>query len=80
MTRSLIQALVAIALAAAGTSQATTQKPEIKQLPRVVVTGKSLQSQQIAQLPRVVIEGRSLERQLAERTALAAAASTGKRI
>lgn len=67
-------AFIAItALAAAGLAQAAPQKV-VEQLPRVVVTGKSVQTV-IVQLPRVVIEGRSL----ASSTQLAAAKPTARR-
>lgn len=64
---NLIQALAATSLLATATfAAAGTQK--IEQLPRVVITGKSVQSQQVVQLPRVVVEGRSL---LSQQTRLA---------
>lgn len=70
MQARLIQVAAALVLATVGSAQAAPQK--IEQLPRVVITGKSVQaSQQIVQLPRVVIEGRSLASQPAVQLAAA---------
>lgn len=55
------QALIVLAAGLVFAGAASAQK--IEQLPRVVITGKSVpaaQTQQVVQLPRVVIEGRSL--------------------
>lgn len=55
------QALIVLAAGLVFAGAASAQK--IEQLPRVVITGKSVpaaQAQQVVQLPRVVIEGRSL--------------------
>lgn len=55
------QALIVLAAGLVFAGAASAQK--IEQLPRVVITGKSVpaaQIQQVVQLPRVVIEGRSL--------------------
>ena len=66
--KNLIQALIATSLLATATFAAAAPQ-KIEQLPRVVITGKSVQSQQVVQqLPRVVIEGRSL---LSQQTQLA---------
>ncbi|MDI4634735.1 hypothetical protein J7U46_16865 [Pelomonas sp. V22] len=62
--KNLIQALVAASLLATATFAAAAPQ-KVEQLPRVVITGKSVQSQQVVQLPRVVIEGRSLQSQQA---------------
>ena len=56
--KNLIQALVAASLLATATFAAAAPQ-KVEQLPRVVITGKSVQTQQVVQLPRVVIEGRS---------------------
>lgn len=59
--QALVQALSALAAGLMVAGAASAQK--IEQLPRVVITGKSVpasQAQQVVQLPRVVIEGRSL--------------------
>ncbi len=66
------QALIILAAGLVFAGAASAQK--IEQLPRVVITGKSVpaaQAQQVVQLPRVVIEGRSLG--VAASTQLAAA-------
>lgn len=55
------QALIVLAAGLVFAGAASAQK--IEQLPRVVITGKSVpaaQTQQVVQLPRVVIEGRSM--------------------
>lgn len=62
--KNLIQVLVATSLLATATFAAAAPQ-KVEQLPRVVITGKSVQSQQVVQLPRVVIEGRSLQSQQA---------------
>lgn len=57
-TQKRIAAAALLTVAGIGASFAFTgsaEAAEIKQLPRVVVTGKA---QKIAQLPRVVVEGR----------------------
>ncbi|QPF71978.1 hypothetical protein G8A07_02895 [Roseateles sp. DAIF2] len=53
---------LAIAFAAAPLAQAAPQH-EVKQLPRVVITGKAQATAQqvVQQLPRVVVEGRSVQ-------------------
>lgn len=59
--QALVQVLFALAAGLMFAGAASAQK--IEQLPRVVITGKSVpasQAQQVVQLPRVVIEGRSL--------------------
>jgi len=59
--QALVQVLFALAAGLMVAGAASAQK--IEQLPRVVITGKSVsasQAQQVVQLPRVVIEGRSL--------------------
>ncbi|MDN3543042.1 MAG: hypothetical protein ACK4S6_04075 [Roseateles asaccharophilus] len=59
--QALVQVLFTLAAGLMFAGAASAQK--IEQLPRVVITGKSVpasQAQQVVQLPRVVIEGRSL--------------------
>ena len=75
-TRLIQTVAVVVALGATALVHAAPQK--VEQLPRVVITGKSVQaSQQVAvvKLPRVVIEGRSLGA-IAQGTQLAAAKPT----
>lgn len=60
MNTTLIQAFAAIAFAAVTPMLAAADSQEVKQLPLVVITGKSQPvGQQVVQLPRVVIVGRS---------------------
>ncbi|MFN5048700.1 hypothetical protein [Roseateles sp.] len=68
----LFQVLCTLSVGLMLAGAASAQK--IEQLPRVLITGKSVpasQVQQVVQLPRVVIEGRSLGS--ASNTQLAAA-------
>ncbi len=62
MNTTAIKAIAAIIVAAACPLIAHADATTIKQLPRVVITGKSQPvtstTQTIVQLPRVVIEGR----------------------
>jgi hypothetical protein len=70
---NLIQAFAAAAtLFAFAAAQATPQ--EVVKLPRVVITGKSVQAEQkvVVQLPRVVVTGLSINSQLQQQTLAAA--------
>jgi len=61
---NFIQAFAAAAtLIAFSAAQAAPQ--QVNKLPRVVITGKSVQAEQkVVQLPRVVVNGRSINSQL----------------
>lgn len=69
---TLIQATVAALLLAAGLAHAAP-RADVTQLPRVVVSGKSMQP---TQLPRVVITGLSLNSQLQQQVLAAAKTET----
>lgn len=61
MNRIALTQAFALAIAFAATAPLAQAAPqhEVKQLPRVVITGKA--QQVVLQLPRVVVEGRSVQ-------------------
>jgi len=72
---NLIQALAAAATVLAfSAAQAAPQ--QVTKLPRVVITGKSVQTEQkvVVQLPRVVVTGLSIKSQLQQQTLASAKA------
>ena len=77
---TLISAIAAALLMAAGAAHAAPAKEGVITLPRVVITGKAVkdpvQVAQVVQLPRVVVTGYSIEGQL--RRQMLAQANAGK--